>query len=122
MEILVSYLPWIQITLAIILSVAILLQQRGASVGGVFGGSEGTIHYERRGFEKTLFDITIVLAVLFVLSAFAQLFIKIETPTLAQPNIEVGDTIIEDVEVTSETIPDTEEAEPDFPSLQDFAQ
>lgn len=123
MEILISYLPWIQIVLAIILSVAILVQQRGASVGGIFGGSEGTIHYERRGFEKTLFTATITLAVLFVLSTFMQLFITPSVRTLAQPNTEINDSIIdiENIDIATETIPETETTS-EFPSLQDFAQ
>jgi preprotein translocase subunit SecG len=123
METLVTFLPWVQITLAIILSAVILFQQRGASVGGVFGGSEGTIHYERRGFEKTLFQATIALAVLFVLSTFVQLFVPQANPVFTQPNVEVGDTIIEDLEVTTEIVTDetAEEPTPDFPSLDTFA-
>ena len=68
MEALLNILPIIQIALAIILTGAILLQQRGAGLGGAFGGADGGVHYERRGFERTLFKTTIIIAVLFVVS------------------------------------------------------
>ncbi len=72
---LASILPWIQIALSIALVACILLQHSGASVGGAFGGSDGSFFYTRRGFERTLFQTTIVLAVLFALSAFLGLVI-----------------------------------------------
>ena len=45
----------------------ILLQQRGASLGAGFG-STGELYTTRRGIDKSLFEVTIVLAVIFVLS------------------------------------------------------
>jgi preprotein translocase subunit SecG len=76
MQFIGTILPYIQIVLAVLLIVAILLQTRGSSVGGAFGGSEmGTTFYTRRGAEKTLFQATIGLAVLFSLSAFLALFV-----------------------------------------------
>ncbi len=68
MEALLNILPIIQIALAVVLTGAILLQQRGAGLGGAFGGADGGVHYERRGFERTLFKTTIIIAVLFVAS------------------------------------------------------
>ena len=68
METLLNILPLIQITLAVILTGTILLQQRGAGLGGAFGGADGGVHYERRGFERTLFKVTIAISVLFVVS------------------------------------------------------
>ena len=73
MDFLVNILPWVQITLSVLLVATILLQQTGAGVGGAFGGSDGSINYTRRGFEKILFRSSIVLAILFVLSTFAVL-------------------------------------------------
>ena len=63
-------LPYVQIILSILLVAAILLQQRGSSLGGAFGGDNfsATFH-KRRGGELFLFKATIVLALLFVLSA-----------------------------------------------------
>ena len=70
MDFLVNILPWVQITLSVLLVATILLQQTGAGVGGAFGGSDGSINYTRRGFEKILFRSSIVLGILFVLSTF----------------------------------------------------
>lgn len=72
MATLVPLLPYIQIALALLLIAGIVLQNRGASLGGAFGGDTfGTTFYKRRGAEDFLFKATIVLAVLFVLSAIA---------------------------------------------------
>lgn len=75
MMIIASILPYIQIVLAVILVTAILLQRTGAQVGGAFGGSDNfsSAFHTRRGFEKTLFIITIVVAILFALSALVNL-------------------------------------------------
>ena len=54
-----------QMILAISLIASILLQQRGTGLGGAFGG-EVTAYRSRRGIERTLFRMTIVLSVLFV--------------------------------------------------------
>jgi preprotein translocase subunit SecG len=64
---------------AIIISVAlmvitILLQQRGASLGAGFGAS-GEMFTTRRGVDKSLFETTIVLAVIFVGSLLVGLLI-----------------------------------------------
>lgn len=52
---------------AVLLIVAILLQQRGASLGAGFGGSS-ELYTTRRGLDKNLFEVTIFLAIAFVLS------------------------------------------------------
>ncbi|HEY4486431.1 MAG TPA: preprotein translocase subunit SecG [Candidatus Paceibacterota bacterium] len=75
MEFLNTILPWLQIGLSILLIGAILLQQSSAGTGGAFGGSDGGSFNTRRGFEKVLFRATIVLAILFGLSAFIALII-----------------------------------------------
>jgi preprotein translocase subunit SecG len=51
--------------LAIALIASILLQQRGTGLGGAFGG-EVTAYRSRRGIERTLFRMTVLLSVLFV--------------------------------------------------------
>ena len=72
-----SILPYIQIILSIILIISILLQQSEAGTGGVFGGGDsGGLHHTRRGFEKFLFNLTIVIAVLFAISSFLAIFVK----------------------------------------------
>jgi preprotein translocase subunit SecG len=71
MKTIASILPYIQIVLAALLGTAILLQKTGAQIGGAFGGSDNfsSAFHTRRGFEKTLFIVTIVIAVLFALTA-----------------------------------------------------
>ena len=62
-------LPFIQIVLAILLIAAILLQQRGLSLGGAFGGDNfSSTFHKRRGAELFLFKFAIGIAVLFVAS------------------------------------------------------
>ncbi|MBU6231719.1 MAG: preprotein translocase subunit SecG [Patescibacteria group bacterium] len=70
-----SVLPYIQIFLSVILVVEILLQRTGAQVGGAFGGSDNfsSAFHTRRGLEKTLFNATIITAVLFAASALLNL-------------------------------------------------
>lgn len=112
MEALLNMLPIIQIALAIILTGVILLQQRGAGLGGAFGGAEGGVHYERRGFERTLFKATIVIAVVFVLSVIASALItdpvSIETEDVVIPT---DDTILNSEGITVETTTETEDGE-----------
>jgi preprotein translocase subunit SecG len=65
-------LPYAELTLSLLLIVGIVLQQRGAGLGGAFGGDNfASTFYKRRGAEKFLFNATIVVAVLFVASAIA---------------------------------------------------
>ena len=73
----VDILPWIQIGLSVALVTLILLQQSDASVGAAFGGSGGDqIDRSRRGIDKIIFQITIVVAILFALSAITSLFVS----------------------------------------------
>lgn len=77
MTIIATILPYIQIILSIILVGAILLQQSSAGLGGVLGGGDsGGLYHTRRGFEKFLFVTTIVVGILFAVSAFLAILIK----------------------------------------------
>ncbi|OGJ05179.1 preprotein translocase subunit SecG [Candidatus Nomurabacteria bacterium RIFOXYB1_FULL_36_10] len=77
MTIIANILPYIQIILSIILITAILLQQSDAGVGGVLGGGDGGgLYHTRRGFEKFLFVLTIVIAILLTASALVAIFVK----------------------------------------------
>ena len=57
---------------AALMIIAMLLQQRGASLGAGFGGSS-ELYTTRRGLDKNLFEVTIILAVVFVLSILVAL-------------------------------------------------
>jgi protein translocase SecG subunit len=74
MNALAPLLPYIQIVLSLLLIGGVLLQQRGAGLGGAFGGGmEETSFSKRRGAELFLFRATIVVAVLLTLSAVVAL-------------------------------------------------
>ncbi len=67
---LIAALPYIQITLSVLLIAGIVLQQRGASLGGAFGGDNfASTFYKRRGAEKFLFTATIVIGLLYIAAA-----------------------------------------------------
>lgn len=63
-------LPYVQVILSILLVAAIMLQQRGSSLGGAFGGDNfsATFH-KRRGGELFLFRFTVIAGTLFVITA-----------------------------------------------------
>ncbi len=69
------FLPYIQIILSVCMVVLILIQQTGAQVGGAFGGNDNmsSAFHTRRGLEKGLFIATVIIAVLFALSALLNL-------------------------------------------------
>ncbi len=61
-----TYLNVAQIILSVALILAILLQVRGGGLGGIFGQPD-SVYRTKRGVEKTLFQLTIVLVVLFLI-------------------------------------------------------
>ena len=61
-----------QIVLAVALILVVMLQVRGGGLGGIFGQPD-SVYRTKRGVEKTLFQFTIVLAVLFVIVAILTL-------------------------------------------------
>jgi preprotein translocase subunit SecG len=71
-------MSWIQISqivISIFLIVVILLQNKGAALGSVFGGNSA-VFLTKRGIEKKLFVLTIVLAVLFFANSIANLLLS----------------------------------------------
>jgi len=71
-----DFLTILQTISAIALITVILLQQKGAGAGSMFGGGgSGNVFSTKRGIEKTLFQATIVLAALFFGLALANLII-----------------------------------------------
>lgn len=61
------FLQILTVVSSLLLVLMILIQARGASLGAGFGGS-GELFTERRGIDKTMHQITVILAVVFVLS------------------------------------------------------
>lgn len=66
-----TILPFIQIVISLLLIAGILLQYSSAGVGGALGGSDSfeAGYHTRRGFEKFLFNATIILAILFAVTS-----------------------------------------------------
>jgi preprotein translocase subunit SecG len=60
-----NYLYVAQIVVAIALILIVLLQVRGGGLGGIFGQAD-TVYRTKRGVEKTLFQLTVALIVLFI--------------------------------------------------------
>ncbi len=60
-----SYLNVAEIIVSIVLILLFLLQVRGGGLGGIFG-SPDTVYRTKRGVERTLFRLTIVLLVIFI--------------------------------------------------------
>ena len=67
-----TYFSIAQIVLSVGLILAILFQVRGGGLGGIFGQSNA-VYRTKRGVEKTLFQLTIVLVVLFVIISIVML-------------------------------------------------
>ncbi|ADJ26761.1 preprotein translocase, SecG subunit [Dehalogenimonas lykanthroporepellens BL-DC-9] len=61
-----TFLLIAQIIIAVTLGLSTLLQVRGGGLGGIFGQSDAVFR-TKRGIEKTLFQLTIALVILFVL-------------------------------------------------------
>ncbi len=61
----------IQIVVSVILIVVILLQVKGSGFGAALGGmSGGSVFRTKRGLERTLFQATIMLVVVFIMVSF----------------------------------------------------
>jgi preprotein translocase subunit SecG len=73
-QLMTSILDWTMLVSACLTIVLILLQSRGATLGAGFGSS-GELFTSRRGLEKNLYDTTIVMATVFVLSIIVGLII-----------------------------------------------
>jgi len=79
MQTLAKIIPYAEIIVSIVLITAILLQQSSAGIGGALGGGDGAgFHHTRRGFEKFLFILSIILGVLLALIAILAIIIKVK--------------------------------------------
>jgi len=70
-----TYLNVAQIVLSVALILAIMLQVRGGGLGGIFGQAD-TVFRTKRGVERTLFQLTIALVVLFVTISIVSLILS----------------------------------------------
>lgn len=61
---------------SIALIISVILQSKGAGLGGLTGADTGGIFTARRGIEKTLFRVTIILGVVFFLLAIATVLVS----------------------------------------------
>ncbi|MEW6030536.1 MAG: preprotein translocase subunit SecG [Chloroflexota bacterium] len=67
----VNFLEIALIITSVALIVSVILQSKGAGLGGLTGADTGSVFTARRGIERTLFWVTIVLSVLFFALAIA---------------------------------------------------
>lgn len=65
----------LHIIVSVLLVISILLQSRGSGLSSVFGGGMGGYH-TKRGFEKFLFNSSVVLSVLFIGLAIATIILS----------------------------------------------
>lgn len=82
----------IQLIIAILLIVTILLQQRGSGLGAAFGG-ESAVYRTKRGAEKTIFYLTIILAVLFLGLALVNIYLNTQDGIPALPSDATPDAL-----------------------------
>ena len=75
LSLLSGYLPVVEIVLSILIVGGVLMQTRGAGLSA-FQDSASQTFYKRRGGELFLFRATIVLGILFVLTALLSLIIR----------------------------------------------
>ena len=71
-----TYIDIALIITSISLVISVILQNKGVGLGGFTGGDSGGVFSQRRGIEKTLFTITIVLSVLFFVLALTAVLIS----------------------------------------------
>ena len=70
-----TYLNIAQIVVAVSLIIAALLQVRGGGLGGIFGQAD-TVYRTKRGVEKTLFQLTVALVVIFIILSIVSVWLS----------------------------------------------
>ncbi len=71
-----SYLTIAQISVSILIIFLVLIQERSAGAGGLFGGGGGEFYQKRRGFEKIIFVATIISLAIFAGLSILSLILK----------------------------------------------
>lgn len=65
------FLNLLQIVVSVLLTIVILLQVKGSGFGAALGGmSGGSVYRTKRGLERTLFQATIILSIVFIFVSF----------------------------------------------------
>jgi preprotein translocase subunit SecG len=60
-----DYLDIALIIISVLLILSVILQSKGAGLGGLSGADTGSVYTARRGVERTLFRLTIILSAIF---------------------------------------------------------
>jgi protein translocase SecG subunit len=71
-----QYLPYIQVTISVLLIVFILFQHKGSALGGAFGGGDANVFQSKRGMNKFLHYGSVILAILFFVSSVVGLLFQ----------------------------------------------
>ena len=70
-----NYLNIALIIISVLLIVSVIMQSKGAGLGGLTGADTGSVFTARRGVERTLFRLTIVLSVVFFVLVLVLVYI-----------------------------------------------
>jgi preprotein translocase subunit SecG len=71
-----TYLDIALIILSVLLILSVILQSKGAGLGGLTGADAGSVFTARRGVERTLFWTTIILSAVFFVLVITLLIIS----------------------------------------------
>jgi preprotein translocase subunit SecG len=71
----VTYLNIALIIISVLLILSVILQSKGAGLGGLSGADTGAVYTARRGVERTLFRLTIILSVIFFIVVLTLVFL-----------------------------------------------
>ena len=71
----ITYLNIALIIISVLLILSVILQSKGAGLGGLSGADTGAVYTARRGVERTLFRLTIILSVIFFIVVLTLVFL-----------------------------------------------
>jgi len=70
-----DYINIALIIISVLLIVFVIMQSKGAGLGGLTGADTGSVFTARRGVERTLFRLTIILSAIFFVLVIVQVFL-----------------------------------------------
>ncbi len=70
-----NYLNIALIIISVLLIISVIMQSKGAGLGGLTGADTGSVFTARRGVERTLFKLTIVLSAVFFILVIVLVYI-----------------------------------------------